>query len=148
MTGGFLVDTNVISAGAPARKPSPDLIAWTEAHSSRLYLSVVTVAELADGVAKIRRAGATRRADALAGWLDAILHLYPARVLSFDLETALLAGSLSDLARGRGYEPGFADIAIGATARRHGLTVLTRNTKHFTPLDVSALDPFLHLPPA
>jgi hypothetical protein len=35
-----------------------------------------------------------------------------------------------------------ADIVIAATAQAHGLTVLTRNLKHFTPLAVACLDPF------
>ncbi len=148
MTECFLVDTNVVSVGAASRERSPDLALWMEEHSSRLYLSTVTVAELADGIAKLRREGATRRAAALKGWLEAVLHLYGARVLSFDVPTALIAGGLSDLARGRGHAPGFADVVIGATAQRHGLTVLTRNTKHFAPLDVPALNPFARLPQA
>jgi hypothetical protein len=41
-----------------------------------------------------------------------------------------------------------ADLFIAATARRHGLTILTRNLKHFTPLGMPVLDPFAALPPA
>ena len=42
--------------------------------------------------------------------------------------------------------PGFADIIIAATAQRHGLTILSRNLKHFVPLGVAVVDPFLALP--
>jgi predicted nucleic acid-binding protein len=38
--------------------------------------------------------------------------------------------------------PGFADVAIAATAEAHGLTVLTRNVKDFIPLGVACFDPF------
>jgi toxin FitB len=57
-----------------------------------------------------------------------------------------LTGALSDLARSRGQFPGFADIAIAATARRYDLTVLSRNERHFAPIDVAVVDPFRTLP--
>ena len=144
----YLVDTNVISAGAPAKAAArPDLVAWMEVRSDRLFLSAVTIAEIGDGIAKASREGATRKAADLAAWLDTVLHLYADRVLAFDTAAARIAGILSDLARGRGWAPGFADIAIAATAQCHGLTVLTRNLRHFEPMGVPALDPFANLPP-
>jgi predicted nucleic acid-binding protein len=142
----YLVDTNVISAAAPGVATRPQLVEWMDSHSSALFLSAVTIAEIADGIAKARREGATRKASGLSNWLRALLHLYGDRVLPFDAATAEIAGVLSDLARGRGHSPGFADIAIAATARRHGLTILSRNGRHFTPMDVAVVDPFENLP--
>ena len=118
-----------------------------DAHSDALFLSVVTIAEIEDGIAKAKREGATRKARDLAAWLDTLLHLYTARILSFDLTTARIAGALSDLARGQGQAPGFADVMIAATAQRHGLVILTRNLRHFAPLGIAAHDPFAALPP-
>ena len=143
----YLVDTNVISAGAPSRRASSELAAWMEAHSASLFISAVTVAEIADGIAKLRREGAVRKSDDLAAWLETVLHLYGDRILAFDTPTARIAGALSDRARGQGQAPGFADIVIAATARQHGLTILSRNIRHFAPLGVPALDPFAALPP-
>ncbi|ABD88888.1 type II toxin-antitoxin system VapC family toxin [Rhodopseudomonas palustris] len=142
----YLVDTNVISAGAPSRAAPAALIAWMDHHSPQLYISAVTVAEIGDGIAKARREGATRKASDLDAWLDTLLHLYSERVLTFDAATARVAGMLSDRARGKGQAPGFADIIIAATALQHGLTVLSRNLKHFEPLGVPTLDPFATLP--
>jgi len=144
----YLVDTNVISAGAPSRTAPPTLIAWMDHHSPELYVSVVTLAEIADGIAKARREGATRKAGELDAWLETLLHLYRERVLTFDAATARVAGMLSDRARGQGQAPGFADIIIAATALQHGLTILSCNLKHFEPLGVRALDPFAALPKA
>ena len=45
-----------------------------------------------------------------------------------------------------GIHPGFADVAIAATAAVHDLTILTRNLKHFIPLGVSCADPFVSPP--
>jgi predicted nucleic acid-binding protein len=143
----YLVDTNVISAGAPGTAVRrPELTAWMGANASALFMSAVTVAEITDGVAKARREGATRKATGLASWLRALLHLYGDRVLPFDTPTAEIAGTLSDLARSRGHSPGFADIAIAATARRHRLTVLSRNARDFVPMDLAVIDPYRGLP--
>lgn len=143
----YLVDTDVISAIAPTKVVSrPELAQWMEVHSSALFLSAVTVAEIADSIAKARREGATRKALRLSAWLRTILHLYSDRVLPFDGPTAEIGGTLSDLARGRGHAPGLADIIIAATARRHDLTILSRNTRHFEAVDALVIDPFQQLP--
>jgi toxin FitB len=143
----YLVDTNVISAGAPSKAVSAaELVRWMGDHSTRLYLSVVTVAEIEDGIAKARRERARRKAADLTAWLDTLLHLYGDRVLAFDVAAARVAGELSDLARSKGLAPGFADIVIGATARTRQLIILTQNIRHFAPLGTLALNPFQELP--
>jgi predicted nucleic acid-binding protein len=143
----YLVDTNVISAAAPTKAVQrPELIAWMDANSPTLFLSAITIAEIADGIAKARREGATRKASGLSAWLRALLHLYGDRVLPFDTPTAEVAGALTDLARGRGHSPGFADIAIAATARRHRLTILSHNARDFAAVNVAVIDPYRELP--
>lgn len=144
----YLIDTNVLSAGAPTRPvPAREVTAWMDRNSAGLFLSVVTVAEIEDGIAKCSREGASRKAGRLAEWLEVLLHLYANRILPIDLDTARLVGALTDQARGQGHDPGWADLAIAASARRHGVTLLTRNLRHFHPLGVTALDPFAALPP-
>ena len=119
-----------------------------DGHSASLFLSAVTVAEIEDGIAKSRREGATRKSADLAEWLETVLHLYGDRVLAFDAPTARIAGAISDRARGLGQTPGFADIIIAATAHHHGLTILSRNLRHFEFFGVAVIDPFTRLPPA
>jgi predicted nucleic acid-binding protein len=119
-----------------------------DAHSASLFLSVVTVAEIEDGIAKARREGATRKSVDPWAWLATVLHLYGDRVLAFDTATARIAGAISDRARGLGQTPGLADIVIAATAEHHGLTILSRNLRHFEPLGVAVIDPFTRLPDA
>lgn len=144
----YLVDTNVVSAGEPSRLAPAPLMAWMEAQSALLFLSAVSVAEIEAGIAKLRREGATRKSADLAAWLETVLHLYGDRILAFDTPTARIAGILSDRARGQGQAPGFGDIIIAATAQHHGLTILSRNVRHFVPIGVPVLDPFAALPPA
>jgi toxin FitB len=143
----YLVDTNVVSAGAPSKASSASLVAWMDEHSADLYLSAVSIAEIEAGIARLRRRRAVRRVDDLAAWLDALLHLYEERVLPFDVRAARIAGALSDLARSKGHAPGFADVAIAATAKCFGFTILTANVRHFALFDVPFRDPFAGLPP-
>lgn len=143
----YLVDTNVLSAAAPTKvRPATGLVGWMERNSERLYLSVITVAELEDGIAKASRAAAHRKAERLAEWLETLLHLYTARILPLDVATARVLGRLSDQARGAGHSPGLADLAIAATAQVRAYTVLTRNLRHFRAIGVPCHDPFESLP--
>jgi predicted nucleic acid-binding protein len=142
----FLVDTNVISTLAPSKRAdAKDLAMWLDQASPHLFLSVITAADVAAGIAKAEREGASAKARSLGEWWQAVEHFYAEKVLPFDLRCAHLVGRMLD--RARAHRPGFEDIAIAATAQAHGLTVLTRNLRHFVPLGVSALDPFQGLPP-
>ncbi len=142
----YLVDTNVISALSPAARPPDAAVAnWLEQQSLSLFLSVVTAAEIEDGVAKLRREGAVRKAKHIAEWLESVLHLYGERILAVDLACARIAGVLNDRARGLGLAPGFADILIASTAKKNNLTIITRNTKDFEPLEVPLFDPWSQL---
>ncbi|WP_082366886.1 type II toxin-antitoxin system VapC family toxin [Ensifer adhaerens] len=141
----FLVDTNVISAFAPSKRQSSEqLVEWLDKASSQLFLSVISAAEVKSGIAKAEREGATTKAQRLKNWWESIEYLYAQKLLPFDLRCAHAAGQILDDARAQ--QPGFEDIAIAATAQVHGLTVLTRNFRHFGPLGVRALDPFKALP--
>lgn len=149
----YLIGTDVISGGALAKSPSgvgpvarEGLVRWMDEASDALFLSVVSVTEIEDGIGKAQRERATRKAADLAEWLEAVVHLYGDRILPVDLAISRIAGKLSDTARGQGHAPGFADILIAATARHHELVVLTRNVRHFEPLGVPVLDPFETLP--
>lgn len=141
----YLVDTTVLSATDPTKKViDVDLIYWMSAASSHLYLSAVTASEVVAGIAKARRVGASRKAESLGRWWTVVEELYGDRILSFDLGVARIAGEITDHARG--FDVGFGDIAIAATARAHGLTVLTANEADFSPLGVPFLNPLKSLP--
>lgn len=143
----YLIDTNVISASAPDKSGTlANLAAWLDRNSGLVYLSAVTVAEIESGIAKVRRTGSRRRADRYAEWLELLLHLYGTRILPLDTRIARVLGSLSDLTRSLGTNPGYADLAIAATAISCGYTVLTRDTRHFRDMPVASHDPFEHLP--
>ena len=143
----YLVDTNILSIGAPGPRERPvGRERWMDTHSDELFLSAVTVAEVCEGIARLKRTGATARARRLGDWLEAVVHLYGDRILPFGVREARLAGMLMDRVRGTGGSPGFADLAIAATAASRDLTILTRNERHFAPVGARVVNPFEILP--
>jgi hypothetical protein len=66
-----------------------------EAHSAVLSTSGVTATEIDDGIAILRREGATRKNGAFTEWCDRVPHLHGDRVLPFDATTARIAGALA-----------------------------------------------------
>ena len=117
-----------------------------KAASDSLFLSVVTAAEVEDGISKAFREGAKNKAEKLLTWWGAVEHLYGDRILPVDLDVAHATGRLLDKARAAGHTADFADVTIAATAQVHGLTILTDNVRHFAPLGVPLMNPFEKLP--
>ena len=140
---GWLIDTSVLSAFAPGRPPlQSERRAWFRERANELFLSTISAMEIETGISKLRRAGASRRVEALRVWFDRIVQQYGDRVLAFDLAAAQRAGTLNDAAQSIGRHPGFADIAIAAIAQSRELVILTTNTRHFEPLGIAVMNPF------
>ena len=113
----YLAVTKIILPGTPTKPVAmPKLIAWMDRNSSALSLSITTIAEVKDGIAKSRRQGAHCKAERLARWLKTLLRLSATRVPPIDMPTARRIGALADQATGQGRAPGLADLAIAATA--------------------------------
>jgi predicted nucleic acid-binding protein len=132
----FLLDTDVLSA-LRRRERNPEIARWVGTQrTTDLYLSVVTVGEIERGIARQQRRD-TAFAQSLALWLDRMLDWYGERVLPVDIATARRWGRLSaDI----GHDS--ADLLIAATALEHGLTVATRNVRHFEPTGVAVVGTF------
>lgn len=131
----FLLDTNVVSE---LRRPRPHgaVLEWMRAADDRdLHLSAVTLGELQGGIELTRRQD-REKAMALQGWLDALVDQFS--VLPMDgrafREWARLMHGRSDTL--------YEDAMIAATARVHGLTVVTRNVADFRSFDIPLLNPF------
>ena len=141
----YLLDTNIVSMLDPKRHwHAADLIGWLQRNGSSLFLSVMTITEMDNGVLKLRRDGKADRANEIAALVTAILTDFSDRVLAMDLETARHVARLSELTHQN--TVALPDLIIAATAARHGLIVLTRNMHDFGRLGVPARDPFASLP--
>ncbi|MCH4091195.1 type II toxin-antitoxin system VapC family toxin [Acetobacter sp.] len=143
----YLVDTNVLSAGAPTKaRIETGLVEWMDRNSDKLFISVITIAEIDAGIAKLRDNGSLKKAQRLSEWLETLLHLYQHRVLPLDLQAARELGRMTQAVRQAGRMPEMADLSIAATAIMKGYVVLTRNLRHFQGTGVTTLDPFESLP--
>ncbi len=125
----FLLDTNIVSEWVKPR-PDPGVVAWlADVDEDRVFISVVTLAELRHGVERMDDGARRRRIDA---WLR---HELPAR---FEGRVVFVDDAVAD-AWGRvvahreelGRRIGPMDAFIAATAQVHELTVVTRNTSDF-----------------
>jgi predicted nucleic acid-binding protein len=135
---GYLVDTNVISELRKPR-PNPTVLEWMDARSDNpLFISVITVGEIANGIAKRRRVKDGRHvADALQAWLEGLLSTYADRIIPVDVSIAASWGRLCDA-----HPQSATDMLLAATALDRGLTVATRNVEHFQIANVPVVNPF------
>lgn len=142
----YLLDTNIVSMLDPRRHGhAPELIDWLSRNGSSLFLSVMTIAEIDTGILKLRRERKGKRAAELENLLTTILGDFSDRVLPVDSDTARQIARLGE----RVYRQPIAlpDLIIAATAVRHGLILLTRNTRELGRLGIATRDPFVDLPP-
>ena len=131
----MLVDTNVLSE-LPRPRPNANVVRWFATQES-IHVSVVTLEELAFGVA---RAPSERRSR-LSRWLDALLD---ARPVILDVTTAIAraSGELRAAREALGRRVAQADMLIAATALTLGLTLVTRNRRDFEGCGLTVLNPF------
>ncbi len=132
----FLLDTDVLSALRRVER-APELEAWiANQRTADLFLSAISIGEIEREIG-LQRAKDPEFAKALATWLDRLLSIYGNRILPFDLGASRRWGRLS-AALGNDN----ADLQIAAIALEHGLTVVTRNIRHFEPTGVPIFNPF------
>lgn len=136
----FLLDANVVSEWT---KPRPDtgVVAWlAEADEDRVFISVITVAELRHGIEGLP-AGARR--DRLDTWLtEQVPQRFEERLLPVDAETANLWGRVMAQGQAAGRPPGTMDCFIAATVLQHDMTLVTRNVSDFEALEVRLVSPW------
>lgn len=132
----YLVDTNVLSE-IRKRSGNPAVQAWAAATpGGQLLVSVITIGEIESGADRVRGRDPAFAA-ALDRWIADLVVGFGENILPVSLAVARRWGRLA-AEHGRSD----TDMLIAATALEHGLTVATRNTRHFSPLGVPVIDPF------
>lgn len=136
----ILLDTNVISEPLRAA-PVARVIRWLDAQPvETLFLSVVTVAELRLGVARLPSG---RRRKALLEQLERrLLPAFAGRILSFELPAAERYAEAMAKALAAGRAVRVADDFIAGIALAHGMAVATRDTAPFEAMGVPVVDPW------
>jgi len=136
----YLVDTDVISEARKGAKTNAGVrgfFARAAGEGTALYLSVITLGELRQGVERIFHRGDQRQARALERWLQQLTVKYGDAILPFEEDAADIWGRLRAL-----HPENPLDKQIAATALIYDLIVVTRNTAHYQPTGVRLLNPF------
>jgi toxin FitB len=137
---GFVLDTNVVSE---LMRPQPDarVSAWIRRTPPlELFLAAVTLGEIVRGVARLP---AGPRRSRLEPWVSELLpRQFAGRILAFDQPAAVIWGELMGAADLAGRPRAAADGQIAATALRHDMVLVTRNTADFDGVLAALLNPW------
>ncbi|MBX3052323.1 MAG: type II toxin-antitoxin system VapC family toxin [Caldilineaceae bacterium] len=136
----YLLDTNVISEFTK-NQPDSALIGWFRQHQNdELFLSVVTIGEIQQGIARLP---ASQKQRDLDSWLNqSLLMAYADRILPIDTAVVMQWGTLTARLLGTGAKIPVMDGLIAATAVRHNLTLMTRNIADFVNTGLPLVNPW------
>lgn len=132
----FLLDTGIVSE---ARRPrgSPHVKRWLASVPGReLFLSVLVLSEVRQGVERLGRRDPAQAAG-FDAWLSRLETEYADRLLPVTVAVAQEWGRMNVA------DPlPVVDSLLAATAKVHGMTLVTRNTADVAVTGVSMLNPF------
>jgi len=133
----WLLDTDVLcqpvkTAGDRA------VIEWLEREQADCFTSTVVIAQIAYWIRT--KEGRTR--TRLQHWLQRSVEAMEGRILSFNVATAHVWADQKFLLEQVGQRMPVEDSYIAATARRHNLTIVTGNDKHFRRPGLKVFNPF------
>ena len=137
----WLLDTDVICQPAK-RHGDPRVVRWIEQEKNDCYTSAVVIAQLAYWV----RTKEGRQREALQTWLTRLIDAMHGRIHGFNVSVAHVWGEQERLLEKAGRRMPVEDSYIAATARRHGLTIVTGNDQDFRRPGLKVFNPFKELP--
>jgi predicted nucleic acid-binding protein len=131
----YLLDTNVVSE-LRKRRPHGAVLAWLQSVNEReLHISAVTLGEIQAGIEMTREQDSAKAAE-IEVWADELPAFW--NVLSMDHATFRVWAKFMH----RRSPALIEDAMIAATARVHGLQVVTRNVRDFKEFGVSVMNPY------
>lgn len=132
----YLLDTNVISE-IRKRSPDPQVLAWfSSLAADAAFISALTIGEIRQGIERLRRKD-QEQADLLQRWLEGLRISYADRIIAMDAAVAEEWGRMN--------VPGplpVIDGLLAASAKAHGLTLVTRNTADLARSGAALLNPW------
>ena len=134
----FLLDTNVISEIRKRDRAHPNVARWVaRAPAKEIGTSVVVLAEIRRGI-ELKRRSDLKQAESLDRWFAQMRTRLADRVLPIDEPIAEAWAMLSVP------DPlPLIDGLLAATAKVHGLTLVTSNVTDIARTGVSVLNPFI-----
>lgn len=137
----WLLDTDVICQPAK-RHGDTRVIQWMQQERDQCFTSAVVIAQLAYWV----RSKEGRPRQDLQDWLRRLIDALGGRILGFNVSVAHVWADQEILLEQHGRRMPVEDGYIAATARRHGLVIVTGNDKDFRRPGLKVFNPFKELP--
>jgi toxin FitB len=137
----WLLDTDVICQPAK-RHGDARVVAWIERERNDCYTSAVVIAQLAYWV----RTKEGRQRDTLQKWLTRLIDAMHGRIHGFNVSVAHVWAEQERTLEKAGQRMPVEDSYIAATAKRHGLTIVTGNDQDFRRPGLKVFNPFKELP--
>jgi toxin FitB len=132
----WLADSNLICESTKSQ-PSESACRWLEENDAEVVVDAIVLGEIWHGIVSLP--DGRKRRD-LETWFTRLRQ--SVSCLPWTDETSVVWGELCRDVRCRGFTVSVKDTMIAATAKRHGLTVATRNADDFTRCGVKVINPF------
>jgi predicted nucleic acid-binding protein len=137
---GYLVDTNVLSEFARNGAPDPHVDRWLRTTPEEsIFASVLTFAEIRRGIDLLPD---SKRRTHLEQWQENLIASFQTRLLPVSMALADRWALLSARAQRKGINLANIDGLIAATAAEHDLTLVTRNGKDFSGVELLLINPW------
>lgn len=137
----WLLDADVLSQPVKTHG-NRAVIEWLEREQDECYTSAIVIAQVAYWI-RTKRGGARIR---LQQWLRRSVDAMEGRILGFNVAVAYVWADQKFLPDQAGQPMPVEDSYFAATARRHDLTIVTGNDKHFRRPGLKVFNPFTQLP--
>ncbi len=134
----WLLDTCTLSETI-CPQPHPGVVDWLRRHGDDAAVAAASFGEIRYGIACLPPSA---KRNQLQAWANALAQQFDGRILDTDEVVWQQFGELKASLRAMGRMQDALDIVIAATALRHGLALVTRNTRHFEDTGIRLVNPW------
>ncbi|GER79288.1 MAG: type II toxin-antitoxin system VapC family toxin [Anaerolineales bacterium] len=136
----YLLDTCVISEMV-SKQPNPKVLEFVDSlDPDAVYLSVITIGEIAKGIEKLPK---SKRKQELHAWLaEDLLVRFDGKIIPLSADVLLEWGILNARLESIGKMLPAMDSLIAATVVVHDLILITRNVNDFENTGIEIVNPW------
>jgi predicted nucleic acid-binding protein len=140
----WLLDTCTLSESTYLQ-PHDGVVAWLQKNSFEAMISAASFGEIHYGIACLPPSA---KRNQLQAWVLALAQQFEGRILPTNDAVWRQFGELKASLRAIGRMQDALDMVIAATALQYGLTLVTRNTRHFEDTGLRLVNPWADSPSA